>query len=149
MKGKHNEQNIPAMVVPHRCYPFVYIAGPIRSDPITGARRALEVGGRMVKEDRAVPIVVHAFYLVNLMGVAGFPTEPEEWLHLDAEYIKRADAVYRISGESPGADRECEFAEGIGIPVFNEEVVAGAQTDGVWDDFCQWSSLWAEDEAGC
>ena len=43
----------------------------------------------------------------------------ETWLKSDFEIISRCDAVYRIPGRSSGADAECEYAIGRGIPVFH------------------------------
>lgn len=132
MKGQHRT----AMIETHTCYPVVYIAGPIRNDPQSGARNALTMAGWMIQRDLAVPMVVHTFYLVSLMGVEGWPKQPESWLHLDAEYIKRADALYRIHGDSPGADREVEFARKMGMPTFVEAVEVDPK---VMVDFAQWT----------
>jgi len=41
----------------------------------------------------------------------------EQWLELDECYIKDSDYVLRIPGKSPGADRECEYARSLGIPI--------------------------------
>ena len=42
----------------------------------------------------------------------------EDWLAVDETIISRCDAVLRLPhGESAGRDRECLFAEAIGIPV--------------------------------
>jgi hypothetical protein len=40
-----------------------------------------------------------------------------EWMACDFALIKRCDAVLRLPGHSPGADREVELAQGIGLPV--------------------------------
>jgi hypothetical protein len=42
----------------------------------------------------------------------------EKWLEYDFDIIKSSDAVLRIPGVSPGADRECEYARSIGVPVY-------------------------------
>jgi hypothetical protein len=41
------------------------------------------------------------------------------WLDLDQCYIDDCDVILRLPGESRGADRECQYAESIGIPVLD------------------------------
>lgn len=41
----------------------------------------------------------------------------EQWLKLDMNYIADSDVVLRIPGLSPGAERECEYAEALCKPV--------------------------------
>lgn len=52
----------------------------------------------------------------------------EDWLAIDLPWVRSADAVLRLPGESTGADRECEAAVAAGKPVFHsvEDVVAWA-----------------------
>lgn len=40
-----------------------------------------------------------------------------EWLSLDEKYINNSDVVLRLSGDSAGADHECEYARSKGIPI--------------------------------
>lgn len=42
----------------------------------------------------------------------------ETWIEIDLPWVAVADAVFRITGESDGADRECELARELGIPIF-------------------------------
>jgi hypothetical protein len=42
----------------------------------------------------------------------------EDWLKADLELVRRSDAVWRIPGESKGADGEVALAKELGIPVF-------------------------------
>lgn len=43
----------------------------------------------------------------------------ETWIATDLAWVKHADAVYRLPGESVGADQETAFAEARNIPVFH------------------------------
>lgn len=53
------------------------------------------------------------------MAYAGHHLIPHDvWLEIDLPQVARADAVFRITGESDGADRECELARELGIPIF-------------------------------
>lgn len=44
----------------------------------------------------------------------------ETWLDYDFDIIWHCAAVFRLPGESPGADRECAFAKERGIPTFTD-----------------------------
>jgi hypothetical protein len=46
------------------------------------------------------------------------PRPYEEWMEWDFEWVKSCDALLRLSGTSPGADREIFCAEKNYIPVF-------------------------------
>lgn len=46
------------------------------------------------------------------------PHPYEVWLKLDFEWLSVCNALLRIPGESPGADREVQFAHDHFIPVF-------------------------------
>lgn len=55
-----------------------------------------------------------------------------DWLEIDLAWVRVAAAVLRLPGKSVGADRECEYARAVGIPVFDTvaEVVAWAAGGG-------------------
>lgn len=42
------------------------------------------------------------------------------WMEIDLAWIDKCDAVFRVLGESKGADRECEYARKKGIPIFTD-----------------------------
>jgi hypothetical protein len=44
--------------------------------------------------------------------------EWEFWMRQDLEWVRACDAVFRIEGESTGADMEVALAEELGKPVF-------------------------------
>ena len=43
----------------------------------------------------------------------------EDWLAWDLEWLECCDAVLRLPGASPGADREVARADELGLPVFD------------------------------
>ncbi len=92
----------------------VYVAGPISSNLFEGLARGSAVG-RQLFVDGLAPFVPHfdAYWFL-----------PEgnwnAYLEYDLEYVATVDAVYRLEGESQGADLECRIAEELGIPVFYE-----------------------------
>lgn len=97
----------------------VYVAGPISSDPFEGVHRGFAAGKRMFLDGMA-PFVPHA---------DAFWFLPEgywqSYLEYDLEYIAVSDAVYRLRGNSRGADKEVAVALELGIPVFYEADMMG------------------------
>ena len=92
----------------------VYVAGPISSNVFEGVARG-SAAGRQLFLDGLAPFVPHfdAYWWL-----------PEgnwnAYLEYDLEYVATADAVYRLEGESKGADLECRIAQEHGIPIFYE-----------------------------
>lgn len=95
----------------------VYVAGPItKGDVFENVTRAIRVGKQMVKDGLAPYIPHFDSYM--------FPGEDVSWnafLEWDFEWASLAEAVYRLEGESAGADREVALAQEQGIPVFYED----------------------------
>ncbi len=56
------------------------------------------------------PLLSHFLHIL-------YPRPWETWLKLDFELLSRSDVVYRVEGESAGADIEVREAEKLGIPV--------------------------------
>jgi hypothetical protein len=57
---------------------------------------------------------IHGFYTPSPNGIYGYET----WLEMCFVQLSRCDALFRMAGESAGADREVAFAKERGIPVF-------------------------------
>jgi hypothetical protein len=95
----------------------VYVAGPISSNVFEGVARG-SAAGRKLFLDGLAPFVPHfdAYWWL-----------PEgnwnAYLEYDLEYISVVDAVYRLDGDSKGADLECRVARELGIPIFYENVL--------------------------
>jgi hypothetical protein len=47
-----------------------------------------------------------------------YPQDYDTWLEIDFNWILACDVLYRVSGESKGADKEVDFAILNKIPVF-------------------------------
>lgn len=94
--------------------PRVYVAGVISADPVGGVRDAIDAFFLLWDAGYA-PFVPHLDLLLQLQR----PLPWADWLEYDFRWVEVCDAVYRIPGQvaSPGADRECSFAEALGIPV--------------------------------
>jgi hypothetical protein len=46
------------------------------------------------------------------------PHNIDYWYQYDLEWLEVCDALFRLPGESHGADKEAERAKELGIPVF-------------------------------
>lgn len=104
---------------------IVYTAGPLtHPDP---AVRALNVAaavavGRVLVAAGLLPFVPHTM-------VEPFADDYEAAMRLCLAWVRRCDAVLRLPGASPGADREVALARELGLPVFAsvDEVIAWEQ----------------------
>lgn len=92
----------------------VYIAGPITKGERTENVRNAILAGEQVRRAGHAPYVPHLDFLWGLLVPVAYP----DWLALDHEWLKVCDALIRIPGESPGADKEVEWAMAQGIPVY-------------------------------
>lgn len=92
---------------------YVYVAGPISNDTIGSVRRAINVS-RALDAGGCSCYVPHLSVLAEMVA----PRDYEDWMELDFAWLKRCDALFRLPGDSPGADREVEEARRLHIPVF-------------------------------
>ena len=92
---------------------LIYVAGPMTHDYPSALKMALNVGNQLVELGH-LPFFPQLLVTWDLYS----PRTYEEWMSLDFRYILKCDALYRVSGLSPGADREVHFAEQHGIPVY-------------------------------
>ena len=115
--------------------PTVYIAGPISSsgDLYSNVNKATEVFVALCHLGfaphcphwsvfSAEPAMNHPSGSGRLYAVGtahGYPgIEYETWVDVGEAWAVAADAVFRLTGESNGADREVKAAEAAGKPVF-------------------------------
>jgi hypothetical protein len=59
------------------------------------------------------------------------PHAYEDWMEQCLSWVERCDALLRLPGSSPGADREAQHAMQKGIPVFYslEELIVQSDTE--------------------
>ena len=101
------------MTTKHR--PRVYVAGPISTGDVTAnVMRAVHIGRSFIDIGLA-PLIPHLdYYLPDREDISW-----KEWLEVDLPWLRVADAVLRISGESKGADREVRVARRNDIEVYH------------------------------
>ena len=95
---------------------LIYLAGPYTSDPVGNTRRAIEKAEEITKQGYDV-LIPHLSMVWDLL----YPHEAKFWYELDFNILSRCDFLYRMKGESEGADREVEFAQKHKIPIIYEE----------------------------
>jgi hypothetical protein len=96
--------------------PLVYIASPYSDDPLLRTHQAISAGDRMANLGFAV-IIPHLSHFWHCAK----PHDYEFWMDQDLEMLARCDALLRLPGDSPGADREVAFAVNRGMRVFYNE----------------------------
>ena len=97
----------------------VYVAGPLTSGATYDAlcnnmTQAFKVADHLMKHNYA-PFLPHLSHYWNLISKHSWG----EWLDYDEAWVEVCDAVLRLPGRSPGADREVAYATGRHIPVFD------------------------------
>lgn len=107
---------------------MVFVAGPLsgisngkelpQEEQQQHVERACGVGVELLKAGFA-PFIPHLSWYIDPY------TKYHEWYAIDLEFVRRSDAVLRISGQSRGADIETELAGTLGVPVFHsvEEII--------------------------
>lgn len=95
--------------------PLIYVAGPIsKGDQFSNVRDGIREADTLLDGGFHV-LCPHLSALHQMIK----PRSYESWMDLDFGMILRCDALLRMPGESPGADREVAFATAHGIPVFD------------------------------
>ena len=92
---------------------WVFISGPYtKGDQAANTANAIRVGKRL-REQGYVPVIPHLFHFAHFMS----PADYDFWTEWDLDLLERCDWVYRLRGDSPGADREVERAIQLGKPI--------------------------------
>lgn len=92
----------------------IYVAGPYsKGDVAVNVREAILAGDglRALGHTPFIPHLTHLWHMVR-------PHEIDFWYKYDLEWLELCDAVFRLPGESTGADREVARALELGLPVF-------------------------------
>lgn len=102
----------------------IYVSGPISSDPEGHALTAMREASRLM-DAGLHPFVPH----LSVWWERHHPRPYESWMAWDFAWLSRCDAILRLPGHSPGADREMAAAAKAGIPSFHsvEDVIAWAR----------------------
>lgn len=97
----------------------VYISGPYSSgNIIDNVAKAVHVAHILI-DLGYYPYCPHLNHFIHV----GHPKQYETWMDQDLNWVTACDAIFRLPGESPGADREVEFAHDHSIseiPVYTD-----------------------------
>ena len=105
--------------------PIVYVAGPISKGSMHhNIRRALDMARKLWNKGY-LPFVPQLSFFWHII----YPIDDGEgyvkadgslnfWMDYDFQMIRNCQALFRLDGESVGADMEIEFAHKLGIPVW-------------------------------
>lgn len=109
--------------IPLKRRPMIYVAGPMTTGT-QGPYIPIGIAARKAKElynAGWLPFVPQLNSSWEMMAgelVDGRGTEG--WLDYDFQIIERCDALFRMEGDSKGADREVALCKKLSIPVFAE-----------------------------
>lgn len=95
--------------------PLIYVAGPITNDPWGCVKRATEIADsfNLHGVDAYLPQLSVLHEMVD--------SQPYEyWISHGLNMVSRCDGLYRMPGESPGAEKEVAFAKKLNLPCFDE-----------------------------
>lgn len=91
----------------------VYVAGPYSVNPTEGVAAAIQAADELLTAGYK-PFVPHLTHLWH----ERYPQAYEVWMQYDFAYLAVCDALVRLPGYSPGADREVALAKQRGVPVY-------------------------------
>lgn len=93
----------------------VYIAGPYTQGEQAELVREAVLVGLTVYQHGHLPFIPHLYHFAHYLC----PLPYDAWMTLDLSWLAACDAVVRLPGLSPGADREVERAQGLGLEVYD------------------------------
>jgi len=93
----------------------IYVSGPYTHGSVEeNVEKAIDVAAVIIKAGGA-PIIPHLSYHIDKKHSIPY----RKWIELDLAIVAKCDAVFRIGGHSPGADKETACALLKRIPVFH------------------------------
>ena len=101
--------------------PRIYVAGPL-----TGPAHQQNVEAAIKTGDILLTMGFHPFVPhLDDFWHARYPHDYETWMEWDFSWLDCCDVLYRMPGESAGADREVARAKAYMVPVLKSFEAAG------------------------
>ena len=91
----------------------IFIAGPYAGDQAINVRDAIAAADKLLGYGY-IPYVPHLTHFWDFAS----PHRRPLWLAYHANWLRRCDALLRLTGQSEGADEEVDLAITLDIPVF-------------------------------
>lgn len=107
--------------------PVIYISGPYTGDTPEAIQFNVDAAikaAALVIQYGGAPLVPHLSHYIALT-LEGVSVSYETWMDIDFSLVEVSHAVWRISGNSSGGDREVLLALKKGIPVFTSKLALG------------------------
>lgn len=96
-------------------YQYIYVAGPIsKGDTLLNIRNGMLAGIELIKRGYT-PFIPHNDMIQYMLDPDTL--DYETILKQDLAWVKKCDAILRLPGDSPGADREVQYALSQGLLV--------------------------------
>ena len=93
----------------------VFLAAPYSQNPAACIGAVCRVATVMIESTAFTPVVP----TLSMLWDTVTPRPYEWWSRVHLDVMQVCDAVLRLPGDSPGADREIEKARSLGIPVLS------------------------------
>lgn len=93
---------------------LIYIAGPYTNGDVAKNVHTAIQAAHIIMDNGMYPYCHHLSHFQHLL----FAREYDDWIQLDLVWLRKCDALVRIPGESPGADREEALARDLGMRVY-------------------------------
>lgn len=97
-----------------RC--LVYIAGPLT---LNGTHRNVHAACAIWEQFRLNDVIAICPHWSSIQDMV-LPICYDSWIKYDFDLIPHCSAIFRMPGDSPGADQETALADRLGIPVFHD-----------------------------
>ena len=94
---------------------YIYVAGPYtKGDVAMNVRYMIHDADYIARLGHFYfcPLYSHFHHML-------IPHDYEFWMKQDFAWVEKCDAIYRMKGESAGADREVELARSLGLIVYD------------------------------
>lgn len=92
----------------------VYIAGPYTGGNVEENVRNAILAAHAVLDLGLTPFVPHLCHYLHAVKERGY----EDWMRFDFVWLEKNDSLWRIPGESPGAEREIVRMKALVRPIF-------------------------------
>jgi hypothetical protein len=92
---------------------YCYVAGPYTvGDTIRNVANAVSAGNSLLAHN-IIPFIPHFSFIWHLLHEHSY----DQWLEYDFAWLDKCDALLRLPGESPGAEKEIQKAISKGLYV--------------------------------
>ena len=96
--------------------PRIYIAGPYTQGDTEANVKAAIGWAQKISEMGGNPYIPHLTHYWNAEHEHSY----DFWMEYDESWLLTCDAIFRFPGYSPGADKEMQVAEELGLYIYSD-----------------------------